>query len=133
MKIEAPTQRPDTFRASVFKGPPPTYWGYRVEVRPLEALTEGFDTVVLTGKEGKSICEIDITLRGKTLVVFGSPRKGVDEIYREAGLKPPGELVNFVPGQGVETIRTEEAAFIVLGVLHYLAHCGARRGCSPRA
>lgn len=133
VKIEAPTQRSDTFRASVFKGPPPAYWGYRVEVRPLETLTEGFDTVVLTGKEGKSICEMSIKLGEKALVVFGSPRKGVDEIYREAGLKPPGELVNFVPGQGVETIRTEEAAFIVLGVLHYLANCGARRGCSPRA
>jgi predicted SPOUT superfamily RNA methylase MTH1 len=120
VKIEAPTGRPDTYRASVYRGPPPAYWGFKVEVRPLEELTKGFDTVILTGKEGRPICEARPRLGRKTLVVFGGPRKGLYEIYREAGLEPPGEMVNFVPNQGVESIRTEEAVFIVLSILRYL-------------
>lgn len=123
VKIEAPTARPDTYRASIYRGPPPAYWGYRVEVRPLQSLFDGFDTVILTGKEGRPICDAKPRPRGRTLVVFGGPKKGVDEILRESGVEPPAELVNFVPGQGVETIRTEEALFIVLSVLRYLDHC----------
>jgi len=120
VRIEAPTGRPDTYRASVYRGPPPAYWGFKVEVRSLERLAEGFDSVILTGKEGRAICEVRPRLGRKTLVVFGGPRKGLDEIYREAGVEPPGELVNFAPDQGVETIRTEEAVFIVLSVLRFL-------------
>jgi len=120
VRIEAPTGRPDTYRASVYRGPPPAYWGFKVEVRSLERLAEGFDSVILTGKEGRSICEVRPRLGRKTLVVFGGPRKGLDEIYREAGVEPPGELVNFAPDQGVEAIRTEEAVFIVLSVLRFL-------------
>ncbi len=120
VRIEAPTGRPDTYRASVYRGQPPAYWGFKVEVRSLERLAEGFDSVILTGKEGRSICEVRPRLGRKTLVVFGGPRKGLDEIYREAGVEPPGELVNFAPDQGVETIRTEEAVFIVLSVLRFL-------------
>jgi Uncharacterized conserved protein len=119
VRIEAPTGRPDTYRASVYRGPPPAYWGFKVEVRPLEGLTEGFDSVILTGKEGRPICEVKPRLGRKTLVVFGGPRKGLYEIYKEAGVKLPGELINFVPDQGVESIRTEEAVFIVLSVLRY--------------
>jgi predicted SPOUT superfamily RNA methylase MTH1 len=74
----------------------------------------------LTGKEGRSICEVKPKVGKRTLVVFGGPRKGLDEIYRETGIEPPGELINFVPNQGVESIRTEEAVFIVLSVLRYL-------------
>ncbi|MCU7786625.1 MAG: putative RNA uridine N3 methyltransferase [Pyrobaculum sp.] len=124
VKIEAPTTRRDTYRASVYRGPPPYYPGYRVEVRPVQSLAEGFDTLILTGREGKSICEVKPKIGKRTLAVFGSPRKGVDEIMEETGVKLAGEFINFAPGQGVETIRTEEAVFIVLAILNYLAKCG---------
>ncbi|RFA96009.1 putative RNA uridine N3 methyltransferase [Pyrobaculum aerophilum] len=127
VRIEGTTSRPDTYRAAVYRGAPPDYWGYKIDVRPLQNLSEGFDTVILTGKEGKSICEAKPKIGKKTLVVFGGPRKGVDEIFREAGLEPPGELINFAPGQGVETIRTEEAVFIVLSILNYIAKCSYKR------
>jgi predicted SPOUT superfamily RNA methylase MTH1 len=123
VRIEAPTGRPDTYRASVYRGPPPDYWGFGVEVRPLQSLTEGFDTVILTGREGRCVCDIKLKPGRRTLLVFGSPRKGVDEIYREAGISMPGELVNFIPGQGVEAVRTEEAIFIVLAILNYITRC----------
>ncbi|MFN3805285.1 MAG: putative RNA uridine N3 methyltransferase [Pyrobaculum sp.] len=120
VRIEAPTGRPDTYRASVYRGPPPTYWGFGVEVRALRNLAEGFSSVVLTGREGESVCKVKPVVREKTLVVFGGPRLGVDEIFEKEGLKPPGVLINFAPGQGVEAIRAEEAVFIVLAVLNYL-------------
>ncbi|ABP51427.1 MULTISPECIES: putative RNA uridine N3 methyltransferase [Pyrobaculum] len=123
VRIEAPTSRPDTYRAAIYKGPPPAYWGYKVEVRPIQSLTDGFDAVILTGREGKPICEVSPKLGKNTLVVFGGPRRGVDEIFKESGLELPGDLINFAPGQGTETIRTEEAVFIVLSILNYITKC----------
>ncbi len=120
VKIEAPTARSDTYRASVYRGRPPTYWGFRVEVRHISELTNGFGSVILTGREGESICHSRLKLSGNTLVVFGSPRRGIDEIFKSEGLPQPGPLVNFITNQGVETVRTEEAVFIVLAVLNYL-------------
>jgi predicted SPOUT superfamily RNA methylase MTH1 len=78
----------------------------------------------LTGREGRSICEVKPEIGKRTLVVFGGPRKGVDEIMEEAGVKLAGQFINFAPGQGVETIRTEEAVFIALAILNYLVKCG---------
>lgn len=133
VRIEAPASRPGVYRASVYRSTPPTYWGYRVEVRPLSRLFDGFDSVVLTGKEGSSICEVPLDLRGRTLVVFGGPRKGVDEIFREEGVEVRHPLVNFVPGQGVESIRTEEAVLGVLAVLNYMRTCSGACADQPRA
>lgn len=135
VKIEAPTSRPDTYRASVYRGPPPGYWGYRVEVRPLSRLFEGFDMVLLTGKEGKSVCGSRLDLNGRILVAFGGPRRGVDEVLKEGGMDMSHPLINFVPGQGVEAIRTEEAIFAVLAILNYMAACRppTPEGEPPRA
>jgi predicted SPOUT superfamily RNA methylase MTH1 len=128
VKIEAETDRPDILRASVVKRPPEGFYaGYRVAVKPLKSLAEGYEAVILTGKEGEPICGKRLRLPEKALVVFGGPRAGVDEIMRSEGVKIEGPSVfflNFAPGQGTETIRTEEALFIVLGILNYLRRCG---------
>ena len=128
VRVEAPTHRPDTYRGHAAAGPPPsTYMGYNVRVIGLRDLFgEAHDTVVLTGREGRSVCG-GLEVRGRTLVVFGSPREGVDEILAREGLKVEAPLINFVPGQGVETIRTEEAIYIVLAVLHYGSSCRGGR------
>lgn len=122
VRIEAPTPRADTYRASVYRGKPPVYWGYDVEIRRAKALFQGFDAVILTGKEGRSVCKTELKLGERNLVVFGSPKRGVDEILRNEGV---GEirLINFIPSQGVETVRTEEAVFIVLAILNYFINC----------
>ncbi len=122
VKIEAETDRPDIFRAIVLKNPP-DYWGYKVEVRPFGQLAEGYDTIIYTGKEGRSICEGLPRPVGRTLVVFGGPKAGVDEIAKMEGVELKGLFLNFVPRQGTETVRTEEAIFAVLALLNYASVC----------
>lgn len=124
VKIEAETDRPDIFRAIVLKKPP-DYWGYKVEVKPFAKLAEGYDTVIYTGKEGRSICEGLPRPVGRTLVVFGGPRAGVDEIAKAEGVELKGLFLNFIPRQGAETVRTEEAIFAVLALLNYASVCSA--------
>jgi hypothetical protein len=122
VRIEAETSRPDTYRAVVVKRPP-DYWGYRVEVKPFKQLAEGYDTAIYTGREGRSVCEGLPRPVGRTLVVFGSPRAGVDEIARIEGIELKGLFLNFIPRQGTETVRTEEAIFAVLALLNYANIC----------
>ena len=124
VRIEAPTHRPDTYRASVYRGEPPMYMGFKVEVRHVrELFAENFDTIILTGKEGRSICETRLRPRGRILVVFGGPRHGVDEILRMEGISVDAPMINFVPMQGLETIRTEEAMIAVLSILNTYLVC----------
>ncbi|CCC82049.1 putative RNA uridine N3 methyltransferase [Thermoproteus tenax] len=123
VKLEAQRDK-DVFRGVVLKNPP-DYWGYKVEVKGLRELADGYDYVILTGKEGRSVCEILPRPEGKTLVVFGGPRAGVDEIMKREGVELRGLFLNFAPKQGTETIRTEEAMFIVLALLNYAERCSA--------
>jgi predicted SPOUT superfamily RNA methylase MTH1 len=55
------------------------------------------------------------------LVLFGAPSKGLHEIARDEGVNL-NDLVNYVlntvPGQGTETVRTEEAFLATLAVLN---------------
>ncbi len=114
------------------------YWNLRVEQRGLRELIEdkSYDTVILTGREGEEVCDLyeDLVSRVKRaksvdkriLVVFGSPRLGVEEILRSEGLGIESDrmlFINFVPEQGVETIRTEEAIIAVLSILHLMRAC----------
>jgi predicted SPOUT superfamily RNA methylase MTH1 len=122
VKIEAETDRPDIYRAVVVRKPP-DYWGYKVEVKPFKQLADGYDTVIYTGREGRSVCEGLPRPVGRTLVVFGGPRAGVDEIAKIEGVELKGLFLNFIPRQGTETVRTEEAIFAVLALLNYAGVC----------
>jgi hypothetical protein len=55
------------------------------------------------------------------LIVFGSPKRGLQEILKQEG-KTPEEafdyFINTVPNQNVSTVRTEEAILISLGILN---------------
>ena len=58
-------------------------------------------------------------------VIFGGPSRGLFEIMGEEGVDPRSVtkfVVNFIPEQGAETVRTEEAVFIVLAVLNIMGH-----------
>jgi len=109
------------------------YWGYRVsDSNPTlgEATKKGFfDLVVMTSRWGKPLTEAigDIKERWrdaqKALVAFGSPREGLREILAREGLDidEVGDLVlNTIPLQGVETVRTEEAVWATLAVLNVI-------------
>jgi len=106
------------------------YWGYKVEVSklPLGAFVgrRGFDLVVATSKHGRSLTDVASLLRDRwrstrrKLVAFGSPNEGLREILSHENLKLEDVAdftVNTVPGQGTETVRTEEAIYISLAGL----------------
>jgi Uncharacterized conserved protein len=55
--------------------------------------------------------------------VFGSPKEGLYEIYKEIGenLEDLSDYVlNLFPNQGIETIRTDEAIFGTLSIFNIL-------------
>lgn len=126
VRIEAPTSREDTYRAHVVD---PSkireYLGFKVEVMNVKELfSSGYKNIVLTGKEGRKVCDFKLKDYDNTLVIFGGPKRGVDEILAEEGIDYSSyPFVDFVVSQGVETVRTEEAVLIVLGVLNYMSHC----------
>jgi len=109
----------------------PSYWGYTVvsEQRPLGKLVANrhFDLTVATSKYGVSFAEaaeqIGDRWRGASsiLVVFGPPTAGLHEIAKREGLsldRIVDFVVNTIPGQGTETVRTEEALLATLAVLN---------------
>jgi hypothetical protein len=59
----------------------------------------------------------------KILVAFGSPTRGLKEILEHEGLDLNDYadfIVNTIPDQGVETVRTEEAIYTSLSILNIL-------------
>lgn len=109
----------------------PDYWGYVVTVErgSLRGAVERVkaDLVLATSRKGSKFTAVAEKLDGKwktatsILVVFGSPSRGLHEIARDEGWKL-GELVDFVvntiPYQGTETVRTEEAIFASLAIMN---------------
>lgn len=109
----------------------PDYWGYvvRVERRSLRCAVEGAgaDLVVGTSRKGSEFVDVaekldDVWRKASSvLVVFGAPCRGLHEIARDEGWRL-GDfvpfVVNMVPCQGSETVRTEEAVLASLAVLN---------------
>jgi predicted SPOUT superfamily RNA methylase MTH1 len=108
----------------------PEYWGYTVAADKLPfgkmVKTRGFDLTVATSKHGVPFAKVAERIAerwesGKILVAFGSPTRGLYEIVEQEGLNLE-EIVDFVvntvPMQGTETIRTEEALIASLAVLN---------------
>jgi len=109
----------------------PYYWGYRVVVerRSFKKLIENgkFDLTIATSKKGVSFADVAYELAGNwekarnVLVAFGAPSNGLYEIARDEGASLD-DLVDFVintiPSQGTETVRTEEALLASLAILN---------------
>jgi len=109
----------------------PIYWGYRVTLSE-STLGETVkrrdnELVIMTSKYGGPILEELANLRRKLkaasrlMVVFGSPREGIGEILARERLRPEdlSDLVlNTLPFQGTETVRTEEAVYATLAILN---------------
>jgi len=110
-----------------------TYWGYRVVVSkvPFGQLIKKrkFNLVIATSRKGKPITEVIDKLREKwkvskkVLVAFGAPTQGLHEIVAREHLKLrdiASFIVNTIPNQGTETVRTEEALCTTLAILNTL-------------
>jgi predicted SPOUT superfamily RNA methylase MTH1 len=112
-------------------GEVPSYWGYTVTVErhSLKRLIEDrkFGLTVGTSIKGAKWAGIAGELAGKwrkadsVLMAFGAPTRGLYEIAKDEGVKLV-ELVDFVvntiPAQGTETVRTEEALLATLAILN---------------
>lgn len=107
------------------------YWGYKVNVQkqPLEKIlkSKGFDLVIGTSKYGDPFVTVakEIAERwskaNSIAVVFGAPSQGLHEIAKREKLNLAEVMdfvVNTLPAQGTETVRTEEALIASLAILN---------------
>ena len=109
----------------------PFYWGYTVTVEshPLGNILRkrNFDLAVATSRYGTPFANVagEFVERWKAantiLVAFGAPSQGLGDIVKREGRRL-SELVDFVvntvPMQGTETVRTEEALFASLAIFN---------------
>ena len=109
----------------------PYYWGYMVTVEnhSFRKLVENrkFDLTIATSKIGVKFMDVAGKIAEKwkkandMLMAFGAPARGLHEIVRDEGanLNDVADfVVNMVPEQGTETVRTEEALFVSLAILN---------------
>ncbi|MGB9713721.1 MAG: putative RNA uridine N3 methyltransferase [Candidatus Bathyarchaeales archaeon] len=107
------------------------YWGYKVTVEKnaFSKLVKrgGFDLTIATSKYGVPFHAVAQKIferwnkAEKILVAFGSPSEGLHEIVRREGFNLDDVadfVVNTIPEQGTETVRTEEAVVASLAVLN---------------
>jgi hypothetical protein len=92
----------------------------------------GADLVLGTSRKGSAFAKVadEIGNRWKNansiLVVFGSPTRGLHEIASDEGVRLEAFvdfMLNMVPSQGTETVRTEEALLATLAVLNVQFGC----------
>jgi len=110
-----------------------TYWGYQVSVSdvPFGQLPKKrqFDLVIATSRRGKPITAVLDELRERwknshrMLVAFGAPTQGLYEIATREHIKlndVADFVVNTIPNQATQTVRTEEAVYATLSILNML-------------
>ena len=108
-----------------------TYWGYDVKVvsnlakllestRNAEILITYREGPFFRTKEDKFLTKMNYAKN--LLVVFGSPKKGVEEILAEEGsnIRYYNFVVNMFPFQGTATVRLEEAIYGTLAILNHV-------------
>lgn len=109
------------------------YWGYRITVSdvPFGRLVKNrlFDLVIATSRYGTNLISVIDELvrrweKSRTiLVAFGAPVEGLYETVAHEHLnldKVAHFVVNTIPNQGTETVRTEEAIYATLSCLGLL-------------
>ncbi len=104
------------------------YWGYTVEERTQDQVVEdpGFKVKLATSRLGTPLADamgpIRETLRRSDSVklIFGSPTRGLFDMFGRDLATRVSAVVNLFPGQQVETVRTEEAVFAGLGLVSTL-------------
>jgi len=107
------------------------YWGYKVTVVDVTlgqlTKTRRFDMVIATSRRGTPLSTVkdEMEKRWKTsknvLVAFGAPTQGLYEIVAQEKLRLEDVadfVVNTIPDQGTETVRTEEALNATLSMLN---------------
>ena len=109
----------------------PSYWGFKVSAldMPLGQLVKqrGFDLVIATSRMGTPFAKVkdEVLTRWKNarkvMLAFGAPARGLYEIVKLENVvldQIANFVVNMVPSQGAETVRTEEAVYASLAILN---------------
>jgi len=103
----------------------PTYWGYSVKERSnlFSLISEWKGNTIITSRKGRTATKEQIskftTSDKPTLVVFGSPDKGVHEIIGgKMKNVQNAKSLNFFPNQATETVRLEEALLGTLAIIN---------------
>jgi len=109
----------------------PHYWGYNVaaERKMLGRLLKekAFELTIATSKYGVPFSDVAENIGRRlekaenTLLIFGAPTQGLYEIARLEGLALDDMVdfvVNMIPMQGTETVRTEEAIMATLAIFN---------------
>lgn len=106
------------------------YWGFKTT--HAEALAEGLskskaDYFIGTSRRGQSFYEAVEGIKSNdpksVAVAFGGPYQGLFEICERQNVDPDelfDVIINTIPDQGVETVRTEEALTTTLALLNAL-------------
>ncbi len=94
-----------------------------------EALRQ-YEYSIATSRKGLPITEVAERIKFETssikspiCIAFGSYKKGLYEIAEGQGYSLDdlfSVVINFIPEQGVRTVRTEEAVYASLSILNYL-------------
>lgn len=113
----------------------PDFWGYSVteERQPFGKMlrSRNFSLTIATSRYGAPFSQFaeEISERWRSaktvLVASGAPNRGLREIARLEGFPLEGLVdfvVNTIPMQGTETVRTEEALSASLAVLNVFIH-----------
>lgn len=111
----------------------PVYWGYKVIVSrsPLgRAIKEGhFDMIIATSRRGDPFMKVKDSIldrwwkSNRILIAFGSPTEGLQEIVKRENFELSelaDFIVNTIPKQATETVRTEEAIYATLAIINIL-------------
>ena len=109
------------------------YWGYNVtaSATPIGKLMKktSADLVIATSRYGVPIMNVMKDIRcawersNSIVILFGSPKEGIREILSRENLKVDDVaqfLVNSIPEQGTQTVRTEEALASTLSILNVM-------------
>lgn len=105
------------------------YWGYAVETKTVgDVLSDSrFGLKIATSRLGAPIVGEIAGLRsslvgaGGVKLIFGSPSRGLFDIVGADLPRRVDYVVNFFPEQQVETVRTEEAVLVSLGIVSLLS------------
>jgi len=103
----------------------PAYWGYSIKERAnlFSLLNEWKGNIIITSRKGKIVTKEQISKYTKsdqpTLIVFGSPEKGVHEILGgKMKNVQNAKTINFFPDQATQTVRLEEALLGTLAIIN---------------
>lgn len=106
------------------------YWGF--EIFKTESISQSLikaeaDYNVGTSRRGQNLYEVMDGIKKKSAdtvaVAFGGPYQGLFEICEKQGVDSEdlfGDMVNVIPKQGTETVRTEEALYATLAITNIL-------------